>query len=118
MTSVCFMGQHSACGGCACTCHARSLFDAVPPYQRHSQTSRNAAIAIRPKVGSMKAQVLDYLETQEDGATDEEGINALRMNPSTYRPRRIDLVNEGLVVDSGQRRRVQSGEQAVVWKAK
>lgn len=118
MNTSCFMGQHSTCSGCNCTCHRQSLFNDMPPFQRHSATSRSAALAIRPSAGTMKAKVLEYLESQDDGATDEEGINALRMNPSTYRPRRIDLVNEGLVADSGERRRVQSGEQAVVWRAK
>lgn len=51
------------------------------------------------------------------GCTDEEGGLALAINPSTYRPRRIELVERGAVIDSSTTRRTSSGRQAVVWIA-
>jgi hypothetical protein len=38
------------------------------------------------------------------------------MNPSTQRPRRVELVEGGWVEDSGERRPTRSGMDAVVWR--
>jgi hypothetical protein len=40
---------------------------------------------------------------------------ALGMNPSTQRPRRIELERRGLVVKDGTRK-TSSGRMAVVWR--
>lgn len=37
------------------------------------------------------------------------------MNPSTERPRRVELVENGLVEDSGRVRQTDSKTEAVVW---
>ncbi len=97
---------------------SRDLFDDVPPYQRHSVTSRAAAAEILPKAGTLRRLVYDYIFTAgEYGRTDEEAQVYLRLNPSTQRPRRIELVNAGLVRDSGRTRPTRSGRQATVWVA-
>jgi hypothetical protein len=57
------------------------------------------------------------LKRGERGATDEEMQLASRMNPSTQRPRRIELVDLGLAVDSGLVRKTKTGRKAVVWRA-
>ena len=41
----------------------------------------------------------------------------LGMPGKTQRPRRIELVQQGLVRDSGQTRRLPSGRSAVKWEA-
>ena len=90
----------------------------LPPFQAHSGTSRAAAIAMYCKAGTKRARVLDQISRSWlGGCTDEEGMRHLRMNPNTYRPRRVELVRMGLVKDSGIRRPTLSGEQAVVWTA-
>jgi hypothetical protein len=50
------------------------------------------------------------------GGTDEELQDALGMNPNTQRPRRIELVERGLVRDSGRTRKTKSGRRATVWE--
>lgn len=92
--------------------------DEPPPYQKHSDTSKAAAVAMLADATTLRAQVLQLL-TRADagGATDEEIQTALKMNPSTQRPRRIELVGMGLVRDSGNRRKTRSGRYAVVWIA-
>ena len=45
----------------------------------------------------------------------DEAIAALKMNPSSFRPRRGELVEVGMLKDSGQRRKTASGRSAVVW---
>jgi hypothetical protein len=100
----------------------RTLFDYVaevepdPPCQRHSVTSREAAESIKPDASELRRRVLAYLRGRgEDGATDEEMQDALGMGGSTERPRRVELVEMGSVVDSGRKRKTRSGRNAVVW---
>lgn len=89
-----------------------------PVAQAHSRTSRLAAEAIEPASATLRGQVLQYLRDQgHEGATDEEMQNMLGMNPSTQRPRRIELLKLGLICDSGRVRNTSSGRKAVVWRA-
>lgn len=90
-----------------------------PPAQRNSPTSVAASALIEPTAGTLRAQVLAYLRAcaADYGATDEEMQVALRMNPSTQRPRRIELEKLGLVLRTAQTRKTQSGRDAVVFIA-
>lgn len=90
------------------------LFD--PPHQKHSDTSREAAEEIRPSASSLRERVFKYIDGAGlDGATDQQIQKALGMDPSTERPRRIELVRERRVFDSGRSRQPDSGRNAVVW---
>lgn len=90
----------------------------TPPAQAHSRTSQSAAEQIAPNAGTLRAQVLEHLQQSgRHGATDEEMQTALGMNPSTQRPRRIELVRSGHASDSGTTRRTNSGRAATVWRA-
>lgn len=82
-------------------------------------TSKAAAEAISDKVPSLRRQVFDFIASKGlGGATDEEIGDALKMPGSTVRPRRGELVDGGLVVETRQRRSTKSGRQAIVWVAK
>ena len=87
------------------------------PYQSHSSTSLAAAASIRPTAGTLRAKVLEYLELRGSyGATDEEQQLALGMDPSTQRPRRIELMKDyDLVFFSGKKRNTSSDHSANVW---
>jgi hypothetical protein len=89
--------------------------DVSPPAQAHSETSREAAEAIKPKVNDLHRMVLDALRGATDGLTDEEMQELIPMKPSTQRPRRIELCKLGLVRDSGRTRKTRSCRKAVVW---
>jgi hypothetical protein len=91
------------------------LFDSVP-YQRHSVTSQEAATEIAGSVASLRRKVYELID-KNGPLTDEEIQTALNMNPSTQRPRRIELVERDLVVDSGEKKKTKSGRWAVAWKA-
>ena len=88
------------------------------PFVRHSDTSREAAESGSHTARStVRHRVHDFIDEQGDGgATDEEIIDAIGGNPSGIRPRRIELVQAGLVRDSGKRRATRSGRQAVIWE--
>jgi hypothetical protein len=92
----------------------------MPPFQAHSTTSQSSARAIAPDARSLREQVYALLKREQlftRGLTDEEIAFRLSMNPSTERPRRIELQRAGLVIDSGERRKTKSGREAVVWVA-
>ena len=89
------------------------------PFQKHSDTSISAAFEAEPAAGTQKTRILEYLRKYRDsGATDEDMQLYLGMNPSTQRPRRIELVQQGLVRDSGTTRPTRAGRQATVWMAR
>ena len=88
------------------------------PYQRHSATSRTAAARAEPMAGTGRARVLDQIRSWgRIGMTDEEVQQHIPMGANTERPRRVDLVRGGYVVDSGRTRPTASGTQSVVWVA-
>lgn len=84
------------------------------PHQSKSSTSRQAAIDFQGKVLPARRRVFEAI-VQLGRATDEDIQKLLRMNPSTQRPRRVELVRAGLVADSGVTKRAASGAQAVIW---
>ena len=92
------------------------VMDFTAPYQAHSGTSREAASSMKGKSARLREQVL--LELRRQPATDEELANITSLSGNTCRPRRVELVELGLVEDSGLRRKTASGRNAVVWRVK
>lgn len=89
-----------------------------PPDPPHSgsATSRAAAEQIRPNAETLRAKVLEYIEQRgQRGATDQEMQIGLHMQGNTQRPRRKELEEAGLIVDSGLTRKTTSGRSATVW---
>jgi DNA-binding IclR family transcriptional regulator len=68
-----------------------------------------------PKAGTLRAKVLE--EIKRGPKTDEQLIDALEMNPSTLRPRRVELVNLGLIEPDGTAL-TKSGRKALLWRVK
>ena len=68
------------------------------PAQQHSVTSRAAADSMdRATLNRLQRLIYDFVADQPGGATDEEIARACSLNPSTARPRRIELERRGLV---------------------
>lgn len=95
------------------------------PSQAHSRTSRAAAgstdrqrgrqavwDAFR-KAGAVHANPVPFGVV--GGLTDEECAEVTRMSPNAARPRRIELLRDGLLVDSGYTRKTRSNRSATVW---
>jgi hypothetical protein len=88
----------------------------VVPYIRQSETSKAAAAAIGGASRTLRQAVLNFIRSRrEHGACDFEIAEALVMSANTARPRRIELRNAGVIVDSGRTRLTRSGRVAVVW---
>lgn len=91
------------------------LFARPAPSVRGSQTSAAAADSLdAPTLNRLERVVLEWL-AQHGPATDEEIIAGTGLNPSTARPRRIELVRRGLVVEAGTRK-TASGRYATAWR--
>lgn len=89
-----------------------------PPYQKHSEPSLEAAVTIKPAANRLRDKVFAYVFLQgKHGATDDEIQVALDMNPSTERPRRVELVELGLIMRAPMNRKTRTGRQASVWIA-
>jgi hypothetical protein len=90
-----------------------TLWGEAAPYQRHSDTSREAAAEVTPSLSARQASVLACYGPL--GLTDEELVTYMNGDPSSLRPRRIELVAKGMLQDSGTTRKTRSGRRAVVW---
>lgn len=89
-----------------------TLWDALP-YQAHSATSKAAAESMAgQKAQTLRSKVLELLKTE--ALTDEEIANRLDLSGSTARPRRIELVQAGLVAQVGTKK-TASGRTAATW---
>jgi hypothetical protein len=94
-----------------------ALFAHRAPAVPGSATSAMAADSLgSATLNAMQRRVLELLRENPHGLTDEEQQAALKMNPSTQRPRRVELVRRGLVAEFGTRR-TSSGRMATVWRA-
>ena len=92
--------------------------DLLPPFQRHSATSRAAAIAYLPKTGTKRRIVFDFIQRCGSyGATDNEGIEATGQVQG-YRARRGELIDDGFVEKAGFTRKTRAGLEADVYVAK
>lgn len=101
-----------------CTPEGYRLYGGTPPHVAGDDTSTAAAEAIRPSVGTMRARVLEVLTamaTFGDGHTDDELETITGFSHQSVSARRRELVLDGLVVDSGERRKTRSGRSAKVW---
>ena len=89
------------------------LFSA--PAQRHSETSKEAAESIKPLIGPLCQRVYDAIA--EHGAlTDEQITKVTGIPANTARPRRVELVEAGLIRAVGKSR-TRSGRHATAWGA-
>ena len=82
------------------------------------ETSREALESIEPQITNITDRVYQHILSRGDqGITDDEGFRSLDMNPNTYRPCRINLMDKGLVLNTNTKGVTESGRKAWKWKA-
>ena len=87
----------------------------TPPSFHHSETSMDAAFSVKP--GSGRARILDFLRRYPTKSWTDEGLaDMLHMNPSSERPRRVELLEAGLIESCGTAK-TASGRTAQLWRA-
>lgn len=83
---------------------------------QHPETSELAGLQARLQAGTRRRQVFDCIaRSMSTGMTDDEIERMMGKSHQTISATRNTLMNDGLIVDSGQRRRTQFGNQAIVW---
>jgi hypothetical protein len=91
-------------------------FTFAPPAQ-NCDTSRAAAKAIMPHAGTQRALVFAALQDAGLlGLTDQQIQDATGLDPSSERPRRIELCNAGLIVVAPFQRLTHADRLAQVWR--
>ena len=97
------------------------LFDSgdLPPYQKGSDTSREAARSVAEDAPTKRAEVYGYILARGDaGATDAEIERGLSMLRQSVCGRRNELVRLRMIRDSGRRRTSPQTERlCAVWVA-
>jgi predicted ArsR family transcriptional regulator len=84
-----------------------------PSHHNAPETSGQAAVANFPRSGTQRVRVLLALYSAD--LTDDEIAHDTRLVGNSVRPRRGELVADGLVEDSGKRASSNFGHPAVVW---
>ena len=88
----------------------------LPPHV-HTEASYRAAEEIKSHVPRLRSLVLGFIQ-EHPGCTDEEITLGLGMNPSTARPRRLELFRAGLIELMDEHGTTKSGRRAARWKVK
>lgn len=95
------------------------LFAYQPPKVRHDhpETSYAAAQAIAPVTGKLQQMVYTFaVQRGSYGFTDQELFLAFPdRSENSLRPRRIELVDAGRLIDNGQRRKNARNRECIVW---
>lgn len=79
-------------------------------------TSEQAAENVGRRAPTIRARVLAFAAERPLGFIDEDLRNLDPDAPeSSYRKRRTELTQDGLIVDSGLKRRKRNGELAIIW---
>lgn len=99
------------------------MFDAlgtVVAFARRSDldTSKEAAAAVSPLIRQVRLAVLEYAESCGTPGFTDVALNAhFASHSSTYRTRRRELVDLGMIEDTGERVTVgEGGRRHAVWR--
>jgi hypothetical protein len=88
------------------------------PFAAGSETSEAAAESVSSESGRIRRRVFALLlASGAEGLTCDEVEQREGMRHQTTSPRIWELVRQGLVLDSGRKRKTRSGRGAVVWIA-
>jgi hypothetical protein len=81
------------------------------------ETSFEAAESIMPKLNEVQQKVEEYaISRNRFGFTDYEMNEHFNHTGSTYRSRRAELADRGVIIDTGRRKqRGEGGRNHIVW---
>lgn len=100
----------------------RDLFDYPNhPGFKEPTTSRDAAVAVAPRVESLQSQILRAITSAgPDGLTPDECAQSLAQTVLAVRPRFTELgpKHMNMIVKTGERRANASGLMAAAWRAR
>ena len=91
-----------------------SIFDQPAPYVAGSATSHAAAVEIEPERANYRERVLRAI-ANHPGISDERIAEVTGLNPSTVRPRRVELARTGAIELAGFSR-TRAGRKCQCWR--
>lgn len=92
------------------------IYPNAPGFKGESETSREAADALAPRLGHLQKVALGAIRgCGLHGCTADELAAILGVDRYTIQPRTSELRRKNLIVDSKLRRRNASGKKAIVW---
>jgi hypothetical protein len=92
------------------------VFGGIPPFVRGSDTSKAAALDIHESAPSIRGRVrVKIVCAGGFGRTCDEIESLMHLRHQTASARIRELVLQGLIEDSGQRRSTRSGRGAIVY---
>jgi hypothetical protein len=97
------------------------MLNNYPDYPGFKATgpSQEAAFRIAPKAKNLREQSLEIFKQHHRlGLTADEMAFLLNVSILSIRPRFTELVRMGVIEDSGERRKNQSGSNVTVWRLK
>jgi len=86
------------------------------PYQKSSDTSKEAADSMKDHLSRLENAVLDAIKGTIFGMNCWEVEQAVHISRACSSARLNGLVNKGLIYDTGIRRQTDTGRRAVVYK--
>ena len=86
------------------------------PFQRHSDTSREAAESMTEVAPNLRERVYRAIKSSPAGLTAEEACTLTGIKGDTLRPRIVELVGQNRIRVAGKRP-TKSGRKADVWVA-
>lgn len=87
------------------------------PGYRQTDTSKAAAQSMKPTKDLLRAGVLAQFSAHPtNGLTADECAALMQCDKLSIRPRFTELKLDGLIKDTGARRRNDSGRSAIVWR--
>lgn len=85
------------------------------PGWKGQETSRQAAESMKAKAPTIQQRIIGLLHPAL-ALTPDEAAEMLGLPIWTVRPRFSELGKQGKLVDTGRRRRNESGKSAIVWQ--
>lgn len=90
----------------------------APVGHAHPETAQTAALIARLRAGSRRKEAFDVIRNAGvRGLTDDEMEGVTGRSHQALSATRNTLMNDGLIVDSGQRRPTRYGHPAIAWCA-
>jgi len=92
------------------------LYNGLPPHEKTSSTSREAAISMLPHAKAIRMKIYRMIDASGDnGLTVDEIEIAGSYIHQTASARVTELLQEGLIANSQRQRNTRQGRKASVW---
>ena len=92
-------------------------YGGLPPFQAHSQTSLEAALSVMTTAATDRKRILEFIRSRDPfpGASSDECQVEFGLTHQTGSARVSELLQMGLIIESGRKRKTRAGRNADVY---